>query len=79
MDFLARLLHNGDTRSARARGPVAPGPFKHAVLALRWFPDNTRVRRLAADNALSTSTAYPCLHEASSRRPPEWLSNRDRQ
>lgn len=34
------------------------------MLALRWFLDNTRVRQLATDNAISTSTAYAYLHEA---------------
>ena len=29
--------------------------LKHAVLALRWFLDNTRVRQLAADNVLGIS------------------------
>src|SRR3954454_10128849 len=30
---------------------------------LRWFLDGTRLAQLAADNAISTSTAYRYLHE----------------
>jgi hypothetical protein len=33
------------------------------VLILRWFLDGTRVRRLAADNAVSVKTVYRYLHE----------------
>lgn len=63
-DFLARLLHQRRCAIGTRSGTRALGPFKHAVLALRWFLDNTRVRQLAADNALGTSTAYDYLHEA---------------
>ena len=34
------------------------------MLVLRWFLDGTRVAQLAADNQLSSSTAYRYLHEA---------------
>jgi DDE superfamily endonuclease len=64
VDFLARLLHQRRRVVGTRSGTRALGPFKHAVLALRWFLDNTRVRQLAADNALGSSTAYAYLHEA---------------
>lgn len=64
VDFLARLLHQRRRELGTRSGTRALGPFKHAVLALRWFLDNTRVRQLATDNAISLSTAYDYLHEA---------------
>jgi hypothetical protein len=64
VDFLARLLHQRRCAVGTRSGTRALGPFKHAVLALRWFLDNTRVRQLAADNVLGSSTAYAYLHEA---------------
>jgi hypothetical protein len=64
VDFLARLLHRRRCAIGTRSGTRALGPFKQAVLALRWFQDNTRIRQLAADNAISTSTAYDYLHEA---------------
>ena len=64
VDFLTRLLHQRRCAVGTRSGTRALGPFWHAVLALRWFLDNTRVRQLAADNAISTSTAYDYLQEA---------------
>ena len=64
VDFVARLLYLRRCALGTRSGTRALGPFKQAVLALRWFLDNTRVRQLAADNAISTSTAYDYLHEA---------------
>jgi DDE superfamily endonuclease len=64
VDFLARLVHQRRCAIGTRSGTRALGPFKHAVLALRWFLDDTRVRQLAADNAISGSTAYDYLHEA---------------
>ena len=57
VDFFARLLHQRQRAIATGIGMRALGPFKRAVLALRWFLDNTRVRQLTADNAIATSTA----------------------
>jgi len=62
--FLARLLYQRQCAIGTRLGTRVPGPFKQAVLALRWFLDNTRVRQLAADNAIGSSTAYDYLHEA---------------
>jgi hypothetical protein len=39
------------------------GPWRHAVLVLRWFLDGTRVAQLAVDNRIGRSTAYRYLHE----------------
>ena len=64
VDFLARLLHLRRCSIGTRPGTRAMGPFKHAVLTLRWFQDNTRIRQLAADNAISTATAHDYLHEA---------------
>ena len=64
VDFLARLLYLRRCVLGTRSGTRALGPFKQAVLALRWFLDNTRVRQLATDNAISASTAYDYLHEA---------------
>lgn len=60
---LAQLLA-GERRERRTRaGRRALGPWRHAVLVLRWFLDATRVAQLAVDNDISVSTAYRYLHE----------------
>jgi DDE superfamily endonuclease len=64
VDFLARLLHQRRGEIGTRLGTRALGPFRQAVLVLRWFLDNTRMRQLAADNEISSSTAYDYLHEA---------------
>ena len=51
------------TESGTRRGTRALGPFRQAVLVLRWFADNTRVRQLACDFDIGKSTAYDYLHE----------------
>jgi hypothetical protein len=61
--FLARLLRKRRAEVGTRRGARALGPFKQAVLVLRWFLDATRVAQLAADNRISPSTAYTRLHE----------------
>ena len=61
--FLARLLHQRRIVVGTRRGTRALGPFKQAVLVLRWFLDATRVAQLATDNRISLSTAYTRLHE----------------
>ena len=53
-----------DQRQRRTRqGRRALGPWRHAVLVLRWFLDGTRVAQLAVDNRIGRSTAYRYLHE----------------
>lgn len=37
--------------------------FKQTVEVIRWFVDGTRIKQLAQDNAVSTSTGYDYLHE----------------
>ncbi|WP_186814268.1 transposase family protein, partial [Pseudonocardia asaccharolytica] len=60
---LAQLLA-GARRDRRTRtGRRALGPWRQAVLVLRWFLDGTRVAPLALDNQLSLSTAYRYLPE----------------
>jgi len=61
--FLARLLHQRRSEVGTRRGARVLGPFRQAVLVLRWFLDAARVVQLAADNAIALSTAYTRLHE----------------
>jgi hypothetical protein len=46
------------------------GPFRHGVPVLRWFLDGTRVRRLAADNHIGTTTRDDQLREAAEHDRP---------
>jgi hypothetical protein len=47
--------------------------YRQAVLVLRWFVDDTRIKALARDNKISASTAYSYLGEGitvlADRRP----------
>ena len=62
--YLVRLLRqHRQTRGTRA-GRRALSVGKQAVLALRWFLDNTRLSQLRRDNGIGKSTAYSYLHEA---------------
>ncbi|WP_433425745.1 HARBI1 family protein [Microtetraspora malaysiensis] len=63
VEYLSALLAARRTQRGTRAGTRALGPFKQAVLVLRWFLDGTRVRQLATDNAISRSTAYDYLHE----------------
>lgn len=56
--YLTRLLR--EERSARGtrRGTRRLGPFRQAVLVLRWLLDNTRIAQLAADNHMSGRTCH---------------------
>lgn len=62
--FLARLIREHCTVVGTRRGTRRLSPFRQAVMVLRWFLDGTRIRQLAADNTVGTSTAYTRLHEA---------------
>jgi hypothetical protein len=62
--FLAKLIHEHCERVGTRRGTRVLGPFRHAVLVLRWFLDATRVRQLAADHHIGKTTCYDRLHEA---------------
>lgn len=63
VEFLATKLAAHRLAIGTRTGTRALGPFRQAVLVLRWFLDGTRVRQLAADNAIGRSTAYDYLHE----------------
>ncbi|MFD7705258.1 transposase family protein [Streptomyces caelestis] len=62
-EFLARLLQQHHGRLGTRNNTRTLGPFKQAVLILRWFVDGTRVTQLARDNGVSTPTSYRYLHE----------------
>ena len=62
-ECLAKLLAAHRLAVGTRAGRRALGPFKQAVMVLRWFLDGTRVRQLATDNHLGKSTAYEYLHE----------------
>ncbi len=61
--YLSGLPDAERRRRRTRRGRRALGSWRHAVLVLRWFLDATRVAQLAADNQISSSTAYRYLHE----------------
>ena len=61
--FVSGLLAAERRRRGTRRGRRALGCYRQAVLILRWFIDGTRLTQLAADNAISASTAYRNLHE----------------
>lgn len=60
---LARLLADERRRRGTRGSRRALGPFKQAVLILRWLLDATRISRLALDNDISVATVYRYLHE----------------
>ena len=72
MYFLAKLIGEHCERTGTRRGTRALGPFRQAVLALRWLLDATRVRRLAADNRIGaiTEAALVLLHLEHDRTLP---------
>jgi len=61
--LVSGLLAAQRRRRGTRRGRRALGCYRHAVLILRWFLDGTRLAQLAADNAISASTADRYLHE----------------
>ncbi|GAA1469651.1 hypothetical protein GCM10009603_66330 [Nocardiopsis exhalans] len=62
-EFVSRQLAAHRRTLGTRSGTRALGPFKQAVLVLRWFLDGTRPAQLATDNAISTSTVYTYLYE----------------
>jgi DDE superfamily endonuclease len=60
---LAQLLAAARRERRTRKGRRTLGPWRQAVLVLRWFLDATRVAQLATDNGISLSTAYRYLHE----------------
>src|SRR5919199_1562880 len=61
--FVSGLLAAERRRRGTRRRRRALGCYRQGGLLLRWFVDNTRLVQLAADNAISASTAYRYLHE----------------
>lgn len=61
--YLSSLLYAERLRRGTRRDSRALGCFKQAVLILRWFLDGTRMRQLASDNHISSSTGYDYVHE----------------
>ena len=61
--WLARLLAAHRRAIRTPRGSRAIGPFRQAVLVLRWFREGSRVHHLARDTGISQATAYRYLHE----------------
>jgi hypothetical protein len=61
--YVSGLLHAERRLLGTRRGRRSLGCFAAAVLVLRWFLDGTRVKQLAADNAVSVKTVYRYLHE----------------
>jgi hypothetical protein len=62
-EFVSRLPAGHRVRPRTRAGTRALGPFKQAILILRWFVDGTRIAQLARDNAIAVPTAYRYLHE----------------
>lgn len=58
MLFLSALLRGERVRKGTRQGRRALGTYKQAVLALRWFLDDTRMSALARDNAIAMCIAY---------------------
>jgi hypothetical protein len=63
VEFLARLLASHRRRIGTPRGSRALGPFRQAVLVLRWFRERGCVHCLARDAGVSQATGYRYLHE----------------
>ncbi|MFD8263889.1 transposase family protein, partial [Streptomyces griseoluteus] len=61
--FLARLLAAQRCRVGTPKGSRALGPFRQAVLVLRWFRERGCVHCLARDAGISQATGYRYLHE----------------
>jgi hypothetical protein len=71
--FLSALLADERARRGTRSGTRALTPYRQAVMALRWFVDDTRMVALARDNKVAVSTAYAYRDEAvavlAARRP----------
>jgi hypothetical protein len=63
VQYLARLLAAHRRRIGTPRGSRALGPFRQAVLVLRWFREAGCVHCLARDAGISQATGYRYLHE----------------
>lgn len=63
VEFLARLLAAHRRGIGTPKGSRALGPFRQAVLVLRWFREHGCVHCLARDAGISQATGYRYLHE----------------
>jgi len=63
VDFLTTLLTTERARRGTRAGTRAIPARDQAILVLRWFLDDTRMRQLATDNQISVSTGYDYLNE----------------
>ncbi|MCE7001658.1 IS5/IS1182 family transposase [Kibdelosporangium philippinense] len=61
--YLSRLLHAERRRRGTRKNSRALTCFRHAVLGLRWFRQNTDVPALARDHGISRATGYRYLDE----------------
>lgn len=78
--FVSGLLHTERRRRGTRKGRRALGCFAQAVLIVRWFLDGTRIRQLAADNAISVKTVHRYVrgHRPARRVRPRPAANPDR-
>ncbi|MFI9585878.1 transposase family protein [Streptomyces sp. NPDC052236] len=63
VDHLSRLPAAHRRRIGTPRGSRALGPFRQAVLVLRWFRERGCVHCLARDAGIAQATGYRYLHE----------------
>ncbi|WP_160050793.1 transposase family protein [Nocardiopsis sp. FR4] len=63
VEFLARHLAAHRRRIGTPKGSRTLGPFRQAVLVLRWFREHGCVHCLARDADVSQATGYRYLHE----------------
>ncbi|OQD56851.1 transposase [Streptomyces phaeoluteigriseus] len=63
VEVLARLLAAHRRRIGTPKGSRALGPFRQAMLVLRWFRDRSCVHCLARGAGVSQATGYRYLHE----------------
>ncbi|MGX8904656.1 hypothetical protein ACR820_05225 [Streptomyces netropsis] len=63
VEYLARLLAARRQAIGTRHGTRVLGPFRQAVLVLRWFRDHTCVPCLARDAGISQATGHRYLHE----------------
>ncbi|MFF7755028.1 transposase family protein [Streptomyces sp. NPDC007971] len=63
VEYLSRLLAVHRRRIGTPRGSRALGPFRQAVLVLRWFRERGCVHCLARDAGVSQAIGYRYLHE----------------
>ncbi len=61
VEFLARLLATHRRRIGTPKGSRALGPFRQAVLVLRWFHDRGCLHCLARDAGVSQGYGYRYL------------------